>query len=465
LGRITVVSGDGHVGCSFEKYRPYIEPAYRDRLDDLAREQDVVKNGYQGFRDSHMAGDVLPAVDERGMLSSRRYLDLYEDVQLRLAQMDEEGIAGDFLLAGSEYALPFFHEINDVYPADVRAAGMRAYHRWLADFVGESGGRLFANAYSLPSADIDPMLEELRFVAERGFKSVEAPTFVHDPSLPPLTSKFYEPFWAACAEYGIVLNVHAGWGQPQGPVIEFLDTFAQMGKKLAAEGVTDPADLMKMMGMGDPDEFQAEVDAGMLEWAPRQALWQFMLSGIFDRHPSLKLVLVELRADWLPATLACLDRAFARRGSHLPLKPSEYFARNCAVTPSSPRPTEVNMRHDIGIDQYMFGADMPHAEGTWPNTRRWLAHTFVGVPKDELRKILGENAIRFYNLDRRPLDEAAARIGPTVEEITAGLDLDERVLKHFNRRSGYLKPVAETDVQHIEALLNEDFTHAEEASL
>ena len=35
----------------------------------------------------------------------------------------------------------------------------------------------------------------------------------------------------------------------------------------------------------------------------RRVLWQLILSGIFDRYPNLKLVMTELRADWVPARL------------------------------------------------------------------------------------------------------------------------------------------------------------------
>jgi len=32
-------------------------------------------------------------------------------------------------------------------------------------------------------------------------------------------------------------------------------------------------------------------------------MWQLMLGGVFDRHPNLKLMMTEVRADWIPATL------------------------------------------------------------------------------------------------------------------------------------------------------------------
>jgi Amidohydrolase len=80
---------------------------------------------------------------------------------------------------------------------------------------------------------------------------------------------------------------------------------------------------------------------------------------------------------------------------------------------------EVAMRGEIGVTTLAFGTDYPHPEGTWPTTGAWLNGAFSGqgVSEQDARLILGENAVRFYNLDRAQLQEAANRIGPTVEDI------------------------------------------------
>ncbi|MGB1142187.1 MAG: amidohydrolase family protein, partial [Halioglobus sp.] len=58
------------------------------------------------------------------------------------------------------------------------------------------------------------------------------------------------------------------------------------------------------------------------------------------------------------------------------------------------------------------GSDFPHPEGTWPNTATYLKDTFSGLPEDQGRKILGENAVDFYGLDRDKLRAVADEIGP-----------------------------------------------------
>ena len=61
----------------------------------------------------------------------------------------------------------------------------------------------------------------------------------------------------------------------------------------------------------------------------------------------------------------------------------------------------------------MWGSDFPHPEGTWPNTDKYYRDTFSNFPEDDGRKILGGNAIDFYQLDENRLRSIADDIGPT----------------------------------------------------
>jgi hypothetical protein len=67
----------------------------------------------------------------------------------------------------------------------------------------------------------------------------------------------------------------------------------------------------------------------------------------------------------------------------------------------------------------MWGSDYPHLEGTWPNTMDSLRRTFSEVPEDELRAMLGGNAAKVFAFDVGRLEQAAQKIGPTLEEIRA----------------------------------------------
>jgi hypothetical protein len=181
---------------------------------------------------------------------------------------------------------------------------------------------------------------------------------------------------------------------------------------------------------------------------------------VFDRHPRLTVAMTEVRADWVPATIAVLDRVAQdhrddERVAAMRLTPSEYFRRNVVVTPSSIHRAEVEMRHEIGIDRLLFGADYPHWEGTWPNTRDWIRTAFDGVPVDEVRQILGTNAIAAYGLDEQALRAVAARIGPSAELLTEG-PADAELVDHFHQRSGYRRPADPVDVDTLSAVVQED---------
>jgi hypothetical protein len=106
----------------------------------------------------------------------------------------------------------------------------------------------------------------------------------------------------------------------------------------------------------------------------------------------------------------------------------------------------------------LFGRDFPHPEGTWPNTKEYLRAAFDGVPEDELRMMLGENAITFLGLDRDRLAEIARRIGPRVEDITGDVpEASPELIESFDQRSGYLKPLeGGAKLPMVDELIEED---------
>ena len=73
-------------------------------------------------------------------------------------------------------------------------------------------------------------------------------------------------------------------------------------------------------------------------------------------------------------------------------------------------------------------------------------------------KMLGENAIRFFDLDRNRLSDIAKRIGPRIEDITgAGSNIRPELLASFAQRGGYLKPSeGEDKLAAVDLLIQED---------
>ena len=122
-------------------------------------------------------------------------------------------------------------------------------------------------------------------------------------------------------------------------------------------------------------------------------------SGVLERHPRLRFVLVESGIGWLAWVLQTLDQMHEKRhmwiAPHLALRPSEYFKRQGAATFCDDA-VGIRNRHFTGVDCLMWGNDYPHDEGTYPRSKQVIQRLFEDVSEDDKRKILCENAARFY---------------------------------------------------------------------
>jgi predicted TIM-barrel fold metal-dependent hydrolase len=451
MEKLVVVSVDSHAQPPPEMWPEYLERKYHEYLPELREEHEQFREIFGGLIVDRVYAD--PTVfDPDGLYKASGMAGLY-DCDVRLSHMDRDGIAGELVYFGDPRIVSmFFSNSNRRYPLDVRAAGVRAWHRWLHDTFGRAGDRIFLGGIvgCAPCLDMDETLRELDWIADHGFVGTFAPGTTGHPDLPPLSDESWDPFFARCVERGITLVVHAGYGPQQG---RFAAEVALLHEEVASAGGFSPDLLARRTQEVVSNEFFSTLHA-------RRAMAQLMFGGVFDRHPELGLAMTEVRADWLPETLRHLDALYEQHHDELPARrrPSEYWSSNCLASLSFVHRAEVEMRHEIGIERAAFGTDYPHPEGTWPNTVTWISDAFTGVPDDEARLLLGENAIRFFGLDREHLVEVARRIGPDLRDVTGPrTELDPALLDNFELRGGYLKP-AERDgrLAELEPMLRED---------
>jgi hypothetical protein len=80
---------------------------------------------------------------------------------------------------------------------------------------------------------------------------------------------------------------------------------------------------------------------------------------------------------------------------------------------------ELEMRHDIGVDNMMYGTDFAHPEGTWNKTLDNPQALFGAgrVPEDETRRILGENDARISRFDMEKLAPVVEQSRFTIDDI------------------------------------------------
>jgi predicted TIM-barrel fold metal-dependent hydrolase len=157
-----------------------------------------------------------------------------------------------------------------------------------------------------------------------------------------------------------------------------------------------------------------------------------LFSGVFERYPNLKLVLTEQAGGWWNYAMREMDSSYVDSYTalkdHLPMKPSEYCARNVFVGASFISAEEAREAVEQGYSaNVMWGSDYPHPEGTWARddpdrTRKHLRWAFAGIAADCAEAILSTNAARVYGFDLAELADVAERIeAPTPADIAEPL--------------------------------------------
>jgi predicted TIM-barrel fold metal-dependent hydrolase len=460
--RVIIVSGDSHAGVPKDLWSEYLPSEFHDLLPSLRKDNEIypmaiyliaAKKGIEGLPEH-----VVAHRDE--------WHGLYDPV-LRLADMDREGIAAELIYLGDSRLGDMFHNVTGRdYGLDAWEAGAKGWNRWAADTFGFAMDRFLVTGAVGPCVDMDASVAEVHWIADHDFTAIYAPGYMRHADMPSLADPYWDPYWNALEARGIAVVVHAGFGTEIGkafPQVERMYTdVAQAAGSEAREDMLAHADAVSDESLQFFFEFvNRNLDS-------RRPMWQMMFGGVFDRHPGLRLMLTEIRHDWLPATLRHLDRVYDEHRGDVPAqrKPSEYWASNCLTGASFIHKAEVEMRDEVGVETILFGRDYPHPESTWPHTKEWLRDAFAGVPEREVRLMLGENAIRFFDLDRDRLAEIAKRIGPKIEEITGGGDVRQELIDNFALRGGYLKP-AEGDerIPLVDEVLAEDLAEVTAASL
>jgi predicted TIM-barrel fold metal-dependent hydrolase len=385
--RYAVISVDGHAGAELRAYKPYLASRWHDEFDAWAQ---TYANPF---------ADLLAPTAYRNWDSERR-----------IKETESNGIVAEVLFPNT--VPPFFAQGNLVAleptAADYerRWAGLQAHNRWLADFCAEAPGRR-AGCAQVFLNNLDDTLAEVRWAKDNMhvFGGILLPNVAPNSALPPLWDPVYEPLWDLCEEFDVPCNIHAGTGLPD------------FGEREAARAIM----LIE------------------IAWFAHRPAWHLMFGGVLERHPNLRISLTEQGMSWIPRGLDTLDW-FYRRMTHggaaealffgavtkdMSLTPREYFERNFWVGASFLRPSESELRYDVGVERIMWGADYPHSEGSYPYTTEALRAAFAACPPDEIRRMVETNAAAFYGFDLDLLRPIADEIGPTIADVQRPLDPDD----------------------------------------
>ena len=413
--RLLIVSSDGHIGPPAERYREYMDLKYVDDFDRWFAEYIPM-----WMTKGTMAGDSAKGVEAAGVnMWGEEYQREFEeraakipwgiegkwDSAKRLEALDIDGVTSDVMFPDdqSSNSPPFLglardaREEWDHWSHEQRREGARAYNRWLADFCSAAPERLLGVGLVGSLADVGGAMETVRWAKENGINGgLMLPVNYYNIDEPFWNDRRYEPLWALCAELDMPLHTHVGLGSPY----------------------------------YGGDSFESWLLWAMEStfWVHRP-LWFFTLSGILERHPNLKLVFTEQGVNWVPGALFGMDAILENkltpfsedaRRSMFSMKPSEYFYRQCWIGATNTDAlgwASSEDRDALGFDRLMWGSDYPHMESAWPETREKLRNLMKGIPEDQVKAMIGTNAVDCYRLDAAKLQPTADRIGPMLDEI------------------------------------------------
>ncbi|MCX4096771.1 amidohydrolase family protein [Nocardia sp. alder85J] len=349
---------DHHYYEKIDAFTRYLDPAYRRRgIEVITRgtHTELLAGGrlfefvpnptfdpviVPGCMDLLFRGRIPEGVHPRSLSKVEPLNPAYQDRDIRLAEIDKQGLSGVLLLptlaCGVEEALK--HDI----PATM--ASVTAFNRWLDEDWGYAyRGRIVA-APMLSFADPDGAVAEIERLLARDVRAVSvrpAPVPAGGNRSKSFGDPSYDKVWTALAAAGIAVVFH-------------LSDSGYNGFIASAWGAPD-----RFVPFRNPNALASIVVA---DRAIHDTMASLIVDGVFTRHPTLRVASIENGSDWV----ALLAKRLAKQANQtpwlFPSDPLDVIREHLWVTPYYEE--DIRKLADlIGADHVLFGSDWPHGEG------------------------------------------------------------------------------------------------------
>ncbi len=385
------VSADSHLEIDSQHWLARVPDKYRDLAPRLVRQTDG--------SDAWLIGDTIKrpaaAADLYGGKGRDAYIPFngrYEgtpgtgSAEQRLREQDQDGIDAEVLFPSQQGGPKLWRRIesNDVYRAIVRS-----YNSWLAEeYCAVERDRLIGVGILPLGCELAHVIEELNYCDRAGFKTVLLQGFPSGKAYP---TDEDDRFWSRALELNMPISVHVDLdrtAERKGPLFKYPNESDDILKKLTH-------DLVDQVGRFGPVRGNGSI-----------AAVQWVLSGLFDRFPTLRIFFAENQIGWIPFFLQAADVRYDRHHrwaerllglKPLPRPPSEYIREYFYWGFQFDR-VGVELRNKINVDRLMWGSDFPHQESDWPESLKIIDKNFAGVPSEERHKMACGNAVEFFRL-------------------------------------------------------------------
>ena len=290
------------------------------------------------------------------------------DIDERVKDMDANGVLGSLCFPSfPQFCGQLFARTED---KDVALAMVQAYNDWHIDeWCGTHPGRFIP--CPLPAIwDPEVLAAEVRRTAAKGARAV---TFSENPSKlgwPSIHSDYWDPFWQACSDEGVVVCMHIG-----------------SSSSLVITSMDAPIDCL--ITLSPINIVQAATD---LVW-----------SQVFRKFPDLKVALSEGGIGWIPYFLERVDYNYRRHhawtgqdfGGRLPSEVFNDHVLTCFID------DKFGMASSkfLNMDHVMWECDYPHSDSTWPFAPEELMPSLEGSSDHDIDRVTHLNAMKQFDYD------------------------------------------------------------------
>ena len=362
-----VIDADAHFYEPADIWDRYIEEEYYHRRPRVAKVHGKTLFEYEGDLSLGIFDDVLDAKPLFSQMDSK-FGHAFRDgwtLESRLKDMDDEGWDIQVCLPTNGFMAPAHSD------PEIATAMCRAYNNWAYDFCGGASERVKFSAI-VPGKNVEETVAE----TTRAVQSLGAVSIVLPPAIPDKMwhHRDYEPLWQLAQDLEFPLSIH---------------------------GTNSGSPTANARYDGKRGAFISLSEAIRFPFENMIAMAHFMYSGILDRFPRLRLLILESTSGWVPFWLNRLEKYSEGRQSvffdekPLGMTPLEYFKAQCAVASDADEPTIKYVVDYIGDDNVVFNTDYPHpdAPGTSEPLRNMMAQP---LSDDTKRKILWDNSVKIY---------------------------------------------------------------------
>jgi predicted TIM-barrel fold metal-dependent hydrolase len=362
--RYRLISGDSHVNEPPGLWVDRVAARWHDRVPRIEQFDQGDAWVIEGVAEPITFGlNACAGLDPTDIRGWRRFDEIRAggyDPAARLEEMDTDGVDAEVL-----YPTPRLAQAVVATPdVDLHLAMVRAYNDWISEYVEHAPDR-FGGLAMLPNRGAESAAAEVERVWDRpgvrGFVMGCYPngTLEVEPE--------DDAAWRALADAGITLSLHVSLQQAM------------------------------------PTSHRSPLPGyGRFFDAPNRIV-QMIFAGMFDRFPTLDLVVAEVDCGWVPYFKEQIDNNWERLRSTsaytLAAMPSEYVERHVHFTYITDT-VAVRHRDEIGVERMLWSSDYPHISADWPHSWRTIEGSMAGVPDAERELILAGNAMRLYGFGR-----------------------------------------------------------------